>query len=152
MAFIASYRNTVAGSQAILSQRLAAERERRKEAERIAWEARIAQVRQADERKAAIVEARKAIGAPFRHTYRSIEERAMKLFRVTRSELNSNRRNKELVFARQFIMYWACRLTTLSLPQIGKLMGGRDHTTCLSGKRAYPKKRAEMGRHLREAR
>ena len=76
----------------------------------------------------------------------------MKLFRVTRSELNSNRRNRELVFARQFIMYWACRLTHLSLPQIGKLMGGRDHTTAMHGRNTYPVKRAKMGRTLRPVR
>lgn len=152
MAFMVAYRNTVAGSQDILSKRLAAERERRKEAERIAWEARIAQVRVAEERRAAVTEARKAAGVPFRHTYRSIEERAMKLFRVTRSELNNNRRNRELVFARQFIMYWACRLTALSLPQIGKLMGGRDHTTSMHGRDVYPVKRAKMGRYLRGVR
>lgn len=152
MAYMVAYRNTVAGTQDILSKRLAAERERRKEAERIAWEARIAQVRQAEQRRAEVLEVRKAAGIPYRHTYRSIEERAMKLFRVTRVELNSNRRNRELVFARQFIMYWACRLTALSLPQIGKLMGGRDHTTSMHGRDVYPVKRAKMGRYLRSVR
>jgi chromosomal replication initiation ATPase DnaA len=84
--------------------------------------------------------------------FQRIEARACKLFRVKRAELYSCRRQRKLALARHFVMYWACRLTTLSLPQIGRLMGGRDHTTILHGRDAYPQKRAAMGRHLREVR
>jgi len=87
-----------------------------------------------------------------RFTYAEIEQRACRVFKVSKTEMHSNRRHRDLVFARQFVMYWATRLTLLSSPQIGKLMGGRDHTTCLHGKRAYREKRAAMGRKLREAR
>lgn len=85
---------------------------------------------------------------PFKHSYKGIEARAMKLFKVTRAEILSDRRSRDIVFARQFIVYWTCRLTRRSLPEIGRLMN-RDHTTCLSSKRAYPRKRAKMGRTLR---
>lgn len=71
---------------------------------------------------------------------------------VTRGELLSDRRNKEVVFARQAVFYWSQRLTKMSLPEIGRRMGGRDHTTVLHGARTYPQKRAKMGRHLRKAR
>ena len=71
---------------------------------------------------------------------------------VTRGELLSDRRNKEVVFARQAVFYWSQRLTKMSLPEIGRRMGGRDHTTVLHGSRVYPEKRAKMGRHLRKAR
>jgi chromosomal replication initiation ATPase DnaA len=84
----------------------------------------------------------------FKHSYKRIEARAMKLFKVSRAEILSDRRAKEIVFARQFIVYWTCRLTRRSLPEIGRLMN-RDHTTCMSSKRAYPRKRAKMGRTLR---
>lgn len=89
---------------------------------------------------------------PYRHSYAVIERRACRVFRLTKVELLSKRRHRDVAFARQFIMYWACRLTIRSLPEIGRLMGGRDHTTCLHGKRVYPQKRAKMGRHLRQVR
>lgn len=82
-------------------------------------------------------------------TFQRIEARACKLFRVKRGELYSARRQKKLALARHFVMYWACRLTTLSTPQIGRLMGGRDHTTILHGRDCYPVKRAKVGRYLR---
>lgn len=148
MAVLVAYRRTEASAKAILAQRLEAERARRREAERIAWEARMAQTRQMDERRAAIAEERKARGEPYRHTFHEIERRALKLFKLRRTELHSHRRAKKLAFARQFIMYWACRLTTLSLPQIGRLLGGRDHSTALHGRDVYPQKRAKMGRNL----
>lgn len=92
------------------------------------------------------------VGVVRRHTFHEIERRAIKLFGFSRAELCSHRRNKDVVFARQFVMYWACRLTSRSLPEIGRLMGGKDHTSILAGKRAYRAKRAKMNRNLREAR
>lgn len=71
---------------------------------------------------------------------------------VNHSEILSGRRNKRVAFARQAIMYWACRRTAMSLPEIGRRLGGKDHTTVLHGKSVYPKKRAAMGRNLRAVR
>lgn len=74
---------------------------------------------------------------------------SMRLFRVTRKDLMGHGRNKRVANARQFVMYWSRRRTTMSYPQIGRLLGGKDHTTVLFGCRAYVEKRAIMGRHLR---
>jgi chromosomal replication initiation ATPase DnaA len=52
-------------------------------------------------------------------------------------QLISPRRNQKLAIARQHAMYELDRRTSLSLPQIGKLLGGRDHTTVLHGIRAH---------------
>lgn len=87
----------------------------------------------------------------FRHTYRLIEERICRVFGVTRPQLMADRRDRTLVLARHAIMYWAARLTVRSLPEIGRLMNGRDHTTVLHGARIYPDKRKRMGRYLRPA-
>jgi len=87
----------------------------------------------------------------FRHTYTLIESRICRVFGLSRLELHSNRRHKKVALARQAISYWTCRLTMLSLPEIGRRMS-RDHSTCLWGRDQYPKKRAKMGRHLREVR
>lgn len=84
--------------------------------------------------------------------FQRIEERACKTFKVNVSALKSIRRDDKLVFARQFVTYWAIRTTELSSSQIGRLLGGRDHTTILRCKKVYPARRAKMGRTLREAR
>jgi len=42
-------------------------------------------------------------------------------------------RNKELVQPRQVAMYLIRQETDASLPEIGNLLGGRDHTTVLHG-------------------
>lgn len=161
MPILLSYRHTEAGTRAIVAKRAAEER-RRLMAEK---EAKAAAERELAERKAererainARIAATKAEDAlrhgqkPFQHTYRSIEAIAMRVFSVTRAELNSQRRNREIIPARQFIMYWCCRVTAMSMPQIGNMMGGRDHTTVFKGRRAYVAKRAKMGRCLREPR
>lgn len=85
----------------------------------------------------------------FRHSHHLIETRLCRAFRITRTELHSRRRNRRVVLARQAIMYWSCRLTLHSLPEIGRKMAGLDHTTVLHGRNAYPKKRAKQGRFLR---
>jgi len=87
-----------------------------------------------------------------RFTYAEIERRACQIFGVTRTQLLCGRRHNSIVFARQFVMYWAIRLTPMSYPLVGRLMGHRDHTTVLHGCRAYVDKRKAMNRTLRAAR
>lgn len=81
--------------------------------------------------------------------YQRIERRACRVFRVSSIDLRCQRRTSRIVMARQFVCYWANRLTTHSAAQIGRFLGGRDHTTILHGKQAYVAKRARMGRSLR---
>jgi chromosomal replication initiator protein len=45
--------------------------------------------------------------------------------------MSSSRRVRQVALPRQVAMYLAKKLTTLSLPEIGKSFGGRDHTTVL---------------------
>lgn len=52
-------------------------------------------------------------------------------FSVTLEELTGPDRSRALVLARQIAMYLCRELTDLSLPQIGHLFGGRDHSTVL---------------------
>jgi len=84
----------------------------------------------------------------FHHRYELIERRACKLFGFSKEDIRGPRKHNELVFARQFVMYWAKRLTGMSYPVIGRLLGGRDHTTTLWGVRKYPEKRMLMNRYL----
>jgi len=47
------------------------------------------------------------------------------------SDLKSKNRNKSVVVPRQMAMYLARTLTNSSLPEIGKVFGGKDHTTVI---------------------
>lgn len=158
--YAVAYRNTERSIRARNFLAITEERKDRLRLQRELYEAkiiedqRIAELRRvtAERAEAIAAELRAQGGLPFRHTYREIERRACKLFNVRRSEIASDRRNKEIVFVRHFIAYWTVRLTSLSLPQIGRLMGGRDHTTILHGRHKYPVRRELMGRYLRPAR
>ena len=48
-------------------------------------------------------------------------------------DLSRRGRSKEVVLPRQVAMYLLREVTQLSLPQIGELVGGRDHTTVMHG-------------------
>jgi len=132
------------------------DRAARMAAQRLAWEARAAKQAEAERRKElarekalAYAAELRAAGVKYRPSVRSIEAKACRIFKLTRADLRSNRRHRRTVFARQFVMYWSYRLTLFSLPQIGRLLGDRDHTTVLHGVRSYPMRRAEMGRFVR---
>lgn len=59
-------------------------------------------------------------------------------------DIESDRRNKESVAARQELMYRLRTETTWSLPRIGRFLGNRDHTTILHGFHKF-KKQLEKG-------
>lgn len=83
-------------------------------------------------------------------SYRTIEKRLCKVFRVTSADIAGRGRNSPpIVLARQAVMYWAKRLTRMSPQEIGHRMGGRDHSTIYHGIDAYPAKRAKQDRTLR---
>lgn len=50
---------------------------------------------------------------------------------VTVDELKSARRHADLVLARRVAVVLLCWFTRLSLPQMGRALGGRDHTTIM---------------------
>ncbi len=50
---------------------------------------------------------------------------------VSKGDLLSQRRHRSVVWPRQIGMYLAKQLTARSLPEIGRRLGGRDHTTVL---------------------
>jgi chromosomal replication initiation ATPase DnaA len=81
-----------------------------------------------------------------------LAKRICKAFGVSFVSLRANRRAPETTLARHAFCYWACRLTTKSLPQIGRFLGNRDHTTIMHGRDAYVAKRAKQGRTLRPVR
>lgn len=63
-------------------------------------------------------------------------------FNVRLSDLQGKKRSKSIAFARQLCMYLARELTHLSLEEIGRCLGGRDHTTVLHATRLIRQARA----------
>jgi len=60
-----------------------------------------------------------------------IQRKAAEFFRVRLSDLTAKDRTKAVAFPRQIAMYVARQLTHVSLAEIGRAFGGKDHTTVL---------------------
>ncbi len=52
-------------------------------------------------------------------------------FRISKNDLLGKSKKKEIVIPRQICCYLMCELLSLPLISIGKVLGGRDHTTIL---------------------
>jgi chromosomal replication initiator protein len=63
----------------------------------------------------------------------SVLKAVMAYYGVSNADLLSRRRTKALTLARQVAMYLAREDTSATLPQIGAVLGGRNHTTVLHG-------------------
>jgi chromosomal replication initiator protein len=64
-----------------------------------------------------------------------IQEQVAEAFGVSRAELVGSSRAATPLLARQVAILLTRELTDLSLPQIGRLYGGRDHSTVLNSLR-----------------
>lgn len=53
-------------------------------------------------------------------------------FGLHTGQLSSSDRHKTVALARHLVVYFAKRATDLSYPEIGRELGGRDHTTAMS--------------------
>jgi hypothetical protein len=80
---------------------------------------------------------------PRKPTIKEIRKCVSKHFNVSMNDLESSRRIAKIVLPRQIGFYLARRLTTQSLPEIGRRFGGKDHTTVLHGSRVIERKISE---------
>ncbi|ACX51178.1 chromosomal replication initiator protein DnaA [Ammonifex degensii KC4] len=64
-------------------------------------------------------------------TVETIQEVVAKYYNLKPEDLRGKKRHRAVALPRQIAMYLARELTDLSLPKIGELFGGRDHTTVL---------------------
>ena len=55
-------------------------------------------------------------------------------FGITPLDISSQKRNKEVVYPRQIVMYLCQSMTGASLQEIGRYLGGRDPTTIIHGR------------------
>ena len=78
---------------------------------------------------------------PARPPIRKIQTIVARFYGIDLIEIFSQRRHASIVFPRQVAMYLSNRLTTRSLPEIGRCFGGRDHTTIIHGVRKIKARR-----------
>ena len=72
-----------------------------------------------------------------------IQQRVAERFGISRAELVGSSRAATPLRARQVAIFLTRELTDLSLPQIGRLYGGRDHSTVLNSLRRVEASLAE---------
>ncbi len=68
-------------------------------------------------------------------TIDEIQKKVAEHFSIKVTEMSSSRRARAVARPRQVAMYLSKKLTTRSLPDIGRRFGNRDHTTVLHGVR-----------------
>ncbi len=74
----------------------------------------------------------------------SIQKTVADFYKIKVADMYSQRRPSNIARPRQIAMYFAKELTQKSLPEIGELFGGRDHTTVLHAVRKINELRAKM--------
>ena len=80
-----------------------------------------------------------------------IQKTVADYYKIKVADMGSKRRPANIVLPRQVAMYLAKELTQKSLPDIGELFGGRDHTTVLHAVRKITNERknnTELNRSL----
>jgi len=81
----------------------------------------------------------------------SIQKTVADFYKIKVADMYSQRRPTNIARPRQIAMYFAKELTQKSLPEIGELFGGRDHTTVLHAVRKINElrgKHPELNREL----
>ena len=68
---------------------------------------------------------------PYRITLEMIQQKVCQRFGVALEEITGKSRSKGVVVPRQVGMYLCRELTDMTLPEIGKGFGGRDHSTVI---------------------
>jgi len=66
-------------------------------------------------------------------TFDKIMEAVTEYYGITNEDILSKKRNAKINLPRQIIMYLTRKYTNLSLSQIGKELGGKDHSTIIHG-------------------
>lgn len=64
-------------------------------------------------------------------TLELIQQVVANYFKIRVDELTAKKRSRNVAYPRQIAMYLCREMTDLSLPRIGELFGGRDHTTVI---------------------
>jgi chromosomal replication initiator protein len=76
---------------------------------------------------------RDLIAAPKTLTPDQVLGAVARFYQVSEQKVTGRKRNKDIVRPRQVAMYLMRKETSASLPEIGQVLGGRDHTTVIYG-------------------
>ena len=79
-----------------------------------------------------------------RPTLMEIKRRVCFICDVSQEEIESVRREERIVTARHMFGYLAKKYTSSSFPQIGKALGGQDHSTILHSTRNWPNRKKKL--------
>lgn len=82
-------------------------------------------------------------GKPKQITNELIQEIVANHFKIKIEELLAKKRTRNVAFPRQIAMYLCRELTDTSLPRIGEIFGGRDHTTVIHAHEKISRERNE---------
>lgn len=74
-------------------------------------------------------------------TVAAIRHLVCREYQITPGQMNSKQRGNKLVRPRHIAIYLATRLTFNSLPRLGQMFGGRDHTTIMHARDRIAAKR-----------
>jgi chromosomal replication initiator protein len=77
--------------------------------------------------------------AQFHYDPEEIMKAVARHYQVSLADLKSDRKNRQLALPRQLAMYLCRKYSHLSLPDIGSLFGGKNHTTVLHAIRKISK-------------
>jgi len=72
-------------------------------------------------------------------TLDEIQKKIAEYYNIKMADMHSARRSRDIARPRQIAMYLSKKLTTKSLPEIGRSFGGRDHTTVIHAVKAVEK-------------
>jgi len=81
----------------------------------------------------------------------NIQKTVADFYKIKVADMHSKKRPANIARPRQIAMYLAKELTQKSLPEIGEMFGGRDHTTVLHAVRKITAERAndpDLNQHL----
>ena len=84
-------------------------------------------------------------------TIENIQKTVADFYKIKVADMHSKKRPANIAKPRQIAMYLAKELTQKSLPEIGEMFGGRDHTTVLHAVRKILAERAsdpDLNQHL----
>lgn len=70
-------------------------------------------------------------GRPKQITMELIQQVVANYFKIRQDELIAKKRTRNVAYPRQIAMYLCREMTETSLPRIGEIFGGRDHTTVI---------------------
>lgn len=84
-------------------------------------------------------------------TGEKIGEVSARYFNLSEEELKSTKRNKEILLPRQITMYIMKKRTEMTYNAIGRIFGGKDHTTVLNAVTKIEKSLAEHDETIKKA-